>query len=30
VTTGAVAGVKAGYIRDPNGILIELVQLAPR
>ena len=29
VTTGAVAGVKAGYIRDPNGILIELVQLAP-
>jgi catechol 2,3-dioxygenase-like lactoylglutathione lyase family enzyme len=27
VTTGAVAGVKAGYIRDPNGILIELVQL---
>jgi catechol 2,3-dioxygenase-like lactoylglutathione lyase family enzyme len=30
VTTGAVAGVKAGYIRDPNGILIELVQLAPK
>lgn len=30
VTTGAVAGVKAGYIRDPNGILIELVELAPR
>ena len=30
VTTGAVAGVKAGYIRDPNGILIELVQLAAR
>jgi len=30
VTTGAVAGVKAGYIRDPNGILIELVQIAPR
>ena len=29
VTTGAVAGVKAGYIRDPNGILIELVELAP-
>jgi catechol 2,3-dioxygenase-like lactoylglutathione lyase family enzyme len=28
VTTGAVTGVKAGYIRDPNGILIELVQLA--
>ena len=30
VTTGAVAGVRAGYIRDPNGILIELVQPAPR
>ena len=30
VTTGAVAGVKAGYIRDPNGILIELVERAPR
>jgi len=30
VTTGSVAGVKAGYIRDPNGILIELVQLAPK
>jgi catechol 2,3-dioxygenase-like lactoylglutathione lyase family enzyme len=30
VTTGAVAGVKAGYIRDPNGILIELVQLAAK
>jgi catechol 2,3-dioxygenase-like lactoylglutathione lyase family enzyme len=30
VTTGAVAGVKAGYIRDPNGILIELVELGPR
>jgi catechol 2,3-dioxygenase-like lactoylglutathione lyase family enzyme len=30
VTTGAVAGVKAGYIRDPNGILIELVELAPK
>jgi catechol 2,3-dioxygenase-like lactoylglutathione lyase family enzyme len=30
VTTGAGGGVKAGYIRDPNGILIELLQLAPR
>jgi catechol 2,3-dioxygenase-like lactoylglutathione lyase family enzyme len=30
VTTGSVAGVKAGYIRDPNGILIELVQLAAK
>lgn len=29
VTTGAVGGAKAGYIRDPNGILIELLQLAP-
>jgi catechol 2,3-dioxygenase-like lactoylglutathione lyase family enzyme len=28
VTSGTVSGVKAGYIRDPNGILIELVQLA--
>ena len=28
VTTGAVGGAKAGYIRDPNGILIELLQLA--
>jgi catechol 2,3-dioxygenase-like lactoylglutathione lyase family enzyme len=27
VTTGAVSGSKAVYIRDPNGILIELVQL---
>ena len=27
VTTGAVDGAKAGYIRDPNGILIELLQL---
>jgi catechol 2,3-dioxygenase-like lactoylglutathione lyase family enzyme len=27
VTTGAVGGAKAGYIRDPNGILIELLQL---
>jgi len=26
VTTGAVAGVKAGYIRDPNGYSIELRQ----
>jgi catechol 2,3-dioxygenase-like lactoylglutathione lyase family enzyme len=30
VTSGSVAGVKAGYIRDPNGILIELVELGPR
>jgi catechol 2,3-dioxygenase-like lactoylglutathione lyase family enzyme len=30
VTTGSVAGVKAGYIRDPNGILIELVELGPK
>jgi hypothetical protein len=29
VTMGAVGGSKAGYIRDPNGILIELLQLAP-
>ncbi|HVZ01800.1 MAG TPA: VOC family protein [Dongiaceae bacterium] len=29
VTTGAVGGARAGYIRDPNGILIELLQLAP-
>jgi len=28
VTAGAVGGAKAGYIRDPNGILIELLQLA--
>jgi catechol 2,3-dioxygenase-like lactoylglutathione lyase family enzyme len=27
VTTGAVGGAKAGYIRDPNGILIELLEL---
>src|SRR5258708_4158400 len=30
VTMGAVGGSKAGYIRDPNGILIELLQLAPQ
>lgn len=29
VTSGAVGGALAGYIRDPNGILIELLQLAP-
>ena len=29
ITTGAVCGSKAAYIRDPNGILIELLQLAP-
>ena len=29
VTTGDVGGAKAAYIRDPNGILIELLQLAP-
>ena len=29
VSSGAVGGAKAGYIRDPNGILIELLQLAP-
>lgn len=29
VSSGAVGGARAGYIRDPNGILIELLQLAP-
>jgi catechol 2,3-dioxygenase-like lactoylglutathione lyase family enzyme len=29
VTTGAVAGGWAGYIRDPNGIIIELYEPAP-
>lgn len=29
VSSGAVGGAKAGYIRDPNGIIIELLQLAP-
>jgi catechol 2,3-dioxygenase-like lactoylglutathione lyase family enzyme len=29
VSSGAVGGAKAGYIRDPNGVLIELLQLAP-
>ena len=29
VTSGAVGGARAGYIRDPNGILIELLQLTP-
>lgn len=28
VTTGVVKGCRACYIRDPNGILIELVELA--
>ena len=28
VTTGTVGGAKASYIRDPNGVLIELLQLA--
>ena len=27
VSSGAVGGAKAGYIRDPNGILIELLEL---
>jgi len=27
VTTGAMQGVKAGYLRDPGGIVIELVEL---
>ena len=30
VSSGAVGGARAGYIRDPNGILIELLQLAPK
>jgi catechol 2,3-dioxygenase-like lactoylglutathione lyase family enzyme len=28
VSSGAVGGARAGYLRDPNGILIELLQLA--
>lgn len=28
VTSGAVGGARAGYLRDPNGILIELLQPA--
>lgn len=30
ITIGTVGGSKAGYIRDPNGILIELLQLPAR
>jgi catechol 2,3-dioxygenase-like lactoylglutathione lyase family enzyme len=30
VTSGSAGGARAGYLRDPNGILIELLQLAPR
>jgi catechol 2,3-dioxygenase-like lactoylglutathione lyase family enzyme len=29
VTSGAMLGVKAGYLRDPGGIVIELVELPP-
>ena len=29
VAGGAMGGCKAGYIRDPNGIVIELVELRP-
>ena len=27
VDNGPVRGVKAGYLRDPNGIIIELVEI---
>jgi catechol 2,3-dioxygenase-like lactoylglutathione lyase family enzyme len=30
VGSGVVGGAKAGYIRDPNGILIELLELPKR
>jgi catechol 2,3-dioxygenase-like lactoylglutathione lyase family enzyme len=30
VTSGPVSGGWAGYIRDPNGIVIELYQPAPK
>jgi predicted enzyme related to lactoylglutathione lyase len=29
VTQGAVAGGWAGYMRDPNGVIIELYEPAP-
>jgi catechol 2,3-dioxygenase-like lactoylglutathione lyase family enzyme len=29
VSTGSVAGCRAGYIRDPNGIIIELLEMTP-
>jgi catechol 2,3-dioxygenase-like lactoylglutathione lyase family enzyme len=29
VDNGPMEGVKAGYLRDPNGIVIELVELPP-
>ena len=29
VDTGPVTGLKAGYLRDPGGIIIELVEAAP-
>lgn len=29
VDNGPVTGVKAGYLRDPNGIIIELVEYPP-
>src|SRR5687768_353359 len=29
VDTGPVKGLKAGYLRDPSGIIIELVEVAP-
>ena len=29
VSTGSAAGCRAGYIRDPNGIIIELLEMKP-
>lgn len=29
VTSGSVSGALAGYLRDPNGIIIELLELKP-
>jgi hypothetical protein len=29
IDNGPMEGMKAGYLRDPNGIIIELVEIPP-